>query len=400
MNQEQRNSRLPGFHRLSRQQRALALAEWLQLQSDEVLDPLARGGLSPDAAEQLSENVVGIHALPFSVAPNFLVNDAEVLVPMVIEEPSVVAAAANAARIVRTGGGFQVQATAAIMICQIQLSVADPQSACATLRKHRQELLSLAAEVDPVLARLGGGPVDLELRLLPADLDDDELVVVHLLVDVRDAMGANAVNSMGEAIAPRIEALTKGRVGLRILSNLADRRMVEARCRVPIQSLALPDFPAERVRDGIVSASRFAERDPYRAATHNKGIMNGVDAVVLATGNDWRAVEAGAHAFAARDGGYRPLSTWRTEPDGALLGVLHMPMALGLVGGATQMHPNARLALKLMGATTAAHLAQVTAAVGLANNLAALRALATEGIQRGHMRLHKRSRHLAGEGDA
>ena len=286
------------------------------------------------------------------------------------------------------------------MICQIQLSVADPLGARDTLREHRAELLSLAAEVDPVLVRLGGGPVDLELRLLPADLEDDEQLVVHLLVDVRDAMGANAVNSMGEALAPRIEKLTGGRVGLRILSNLADRRLVEARCRVPVESLAMADFPAERVRDGIVSASRFAERDPYRAATHNKGIMNGVDAVVLATGNDWRAVEAGAHAYAARDGGYRPLSSWRVEPDGDLSGVLLMPMALGLVGGATQMHPNARLALKLMGATSAACLAQVAAAAGLANNLAALRALATEGIQRGHMRLHQRSRHLACEGDA
>ncbi len=385
---------MPGFHRLTREERGQVLAEWLQADAADVFGPLQQGGLSLDTAERLAENVVGIHALPFAVAPNFIIDGRETLVPMVIEEPSVVAAAANGARIARAGGGFSVRVDDPVMICQIQLFADDVEEARGRILRSEEELLSSAASADPILADLGGGPVDLEVRIVPPDGDDPAFVVVHLHVNVLDAMGANAVNTMGEFLAPRLEELTGGRAGLRILSNLADRRLVDATTGIPLEALAMEDYEARRVRDGIVAASRFAERDPYRAATHNKGIMNGVDAVVLATGNDWRAVEAGAHAWAARNGVYRPLCTWQKGDDGRLIGRLQMPMAVGVVGGTTQIHPNARLALRIMGATSARDLARVAAAAGMANNLAALRALATEGIQRGHMRLHGRSREL------
>lgn len=286
---------------------------------------------------------------------------------------------------------------APVMICQIQLFTDTPEDAAGRIAAHRDELLDIARAADPVLSGLGGGPVDLETRVIDmeAQVPGERFLVVHLLVDVRDAMGANAVNTMGEAMAPRLEALTGGRRGLRILSNLADRRLARARFECPAKALALPDYSGETILEGILAAGRFAELDPYRAATHNKGIMNGVDAVVLATGNDWRAIEAGAHAYAARDGRYRPLSTFARGAEGQLIGTLEMPMALGVVGGATRVHRVARLALELLGATRVDALARAAAAAGLASNLAALRALGSEGIQRGHMRLHVRSRHLA-----
>lgn len=386
-------SRIPGWYKVSRKERIARIAERLGLAVEEVAAAVEGGGLSPDDADRLVEDVLGTYGLPFAVAPNFQINGRDVLVPMVIEEPSVVAAAANAARMVRDGGGFRVQTDPPHMVCQVQVFASDREAATTRILAAKADLLARAAGVDPVLARLGGGPVDLEVRAIDGGPEGDGFLVVHLVVDVRDAMGANTVNTMGEAIAPEIERLAGAGTGLRILSNLADRRKVRVEATVPLRSLRMEGFEAAQVRDGIVSASRFAELDPYRAATHNKGVMNGTDAVILATGNDWRAVEAGAHAYAALGGRYRPLCTWRRQGED-LAGSLEMPMAVGIVGGATRVHPGARLALRVMGARGAADLASVAAAAGMANNLAALKALATEGIQKGHMRLHARSRSL------
>ena len=374
----------------------LSLAERLQqlsetgLTADDLSALSGESGLTAEQADHMIENVVGTYALPLGVARNFIVNGRAVLVPMVIEEPSVVAAASFMAKLAAAGGGFTAEADPPEMIGQMQvLNVPDLETARERLLAAREELLAEAAQIDPVLLRLGGGPRGLQVRLLP-DAPNGPLLVVHLMYDVRDAMGANAVNTAVERLAPRVEQLTGGRVLLRILSNLADRRLVRVRCTVPLQALAFNDFTPETVRDGILDAWAFAAADPYRAATHNKGIMNGVDAVVLATGNDWRAVEAGAHAYAARSGRYTSLTTWSKDEHGNLTGLLEMPMAVGIIGGATRVHPGAQAALKLMGVKTAAELAEIIGAVGLAQNLAALRALATEGIQRGHMSLHAR----------
>lgn len=392
-NQSEAGSRIPGWHRLSRHERLARIADRLGLAVEDVAAAVEGGGLHADDADRMVEDVLGTYGLPFAVAPNFLIDGRDVLAPMVVEEPSVVAAAANAARLIREGGGFRVHADPPHMVGQAQVFASDFEAATARILAAKAELLARAARVDPVLARLGGGPVDLEVRAIDGEKGDDGFLVVHLVVDVRDAMGANTVNTMVEAIAPELARLTGARTGLRILTNLADRRKVRVEALVPLPCLKMEGFEATAVRDGIVAASRFAEADPYRAATHNKGIMNGSDAVLLATGNDWRAVEAGAHAYAARDGRYRPLCTWRRVGDD-LAGVLEMPMAVGVVGGATRVHPGARLALRIMGARNAADLAAVAAAAGMANNLAALKALATEGIQKGHMRLHARSRPL------
>jgi hydroxymethylglutaryl-CoA reductase len=347
-------------------------------------------GLTADQADHMIENVVGLFGLPLGIAVNFLVNGREMLVPMVIEEPSVVAGASYMARLAREGGGFQAETTAPEMIAQLQvLDVRDPETARQKLLAEKAAILAEADQVDPVLLQLGGGARDLEVRLLP-ETPAGPMLIVHLIYDTRDAMGANAANTAAERLAPRVEAITGGRVHLRILSNLADRRLARARCRIPAAAMAFGDFSGERVRDGIFEAWAFAAADPYRAATHNKGIMNGVDAVVIATGNDWRAIEAGAHAYAARSGRYTSLSQWTVGDDGALQGDLEMPMAVGTVGGATRVHPAARACLRLMGVTSAHELAEIIVSVGLAQNLAALRALATEGIQRGHMGLHAR----------
>jgi len=399
---EMRTSRYPGWHRFERSERVAVLARGLGIDQAELEPVLVSGGLDIAAAETLVEDVCGRYALPFAVAPNFRINGEDQFIPMVIEEPSVVAAAANAARIVRTGGGFNVELDPPVMICQVQLLVSDPAKAALCIDEAKDELLELARRADPALVERGGGPVGLRVRIIEDPERGEDFVVVHLLVDVQDAMGANAVNTMGEAMAPRLEALTSGRSGLRILTNLADQRLARARFECPAEALAMPGFSGEEVLEGVVAAARFAELDPYRAATHNKGIMNGVDAVLLATGNDWRAVEAGAHAYAAREGRYRPLSTFRKGPEGQLAGALEMPMAVGVVGGATRVHGVARLALRLTdvgeksgpGAGLVGALARAAAAAGLATNLAALRALGSEGIQRGHMRLHARSRHL------
>lgn len=347
-------------------------------------------GLSLEQADHMIENVVGVYGLPLGIARYFIVNGREVLVPMALEEPSVVASASFMAKLARSGGGFIAQADPPEMIGQIQiLGVADAATARLRLLEKREELLAEAAKIDPVLTGLGGGPRGLEVRIIE-DSPIGRFLVLHLIYDVRDAMGANAVNTALERLAPLVEQITGGRVHLRILSNLAERRLARARVTIWLEELAFENFSAEQVRDGIIAAWAFAAADPYRAATHNKGIMNGVDAVVMATANDWRAIEAGAHAYAARNGRYTSLSTWGKDEQGNLLGTLEMPMAVGIVGGATRVHPAAQAAIRLMGVKTAGELAEIIVSVGLAQNLAALRALATEGIQRGHMTLHAR----------
>jgi hydroxymethylglutaryl-CoA reductase len=386
----ERDSRIPGFYNLNLNERLVQLALRTGLSDEDLAAFSNSGGLSSEQADHMIENVIGLHALPLGIALNFIINGRELLIPMAVEEPSIVAGASYMAKLARSGGGFQAHATAPEMIGQMQiLGLDDPPSARLSLLEQKERLLEAAAGIDPVLMRLGGGPRDLEVRIIETS-PIGPFLVAHLIYDVRDAMGANAVNTACERLAPDIEALTGGRVHLRILSNLADRRLVRARCTIPLDQLAFGDYSAEAVRDGIIAAWAFAAADPYRAATHNKGIMNGVDAVVVATGNDWRAIEAGAHAYAAHTGRYTSLSTWGIDADGNLTGTLEMPMAVGIVGGATKVHPTARAALKLMGIQSAVELAEIIVSVGLAQNLAALRALATEGIQRGHMNLHAR----------
>lgn len=383
-----KTSRLSGFYKLSVEDRLSTLGEWLSQEEQDALS--GKAGLGVEQADHMIENVIGLHALPLGVALNFVVNGRDVLVPMAIEEPSVVAGASFMARLVRAGGGFTAHTTPPEMIGQMQvLDIPDLPAARLALLEQKERLLAAAAEIDPILQRLGGGPRDLEVRLVE-NSPVGAFLIAHLIYDVRDAMGANAINTAVERLAPLVESITGGRVHLRILSNLADRRLARARCTVPLAELGFDEYSAEEVRDGILAAWAFAAADPYRAATHNKGIMNGVDAVVIASGNDWRAIEAGAHAFAAREGRYTSLSSWGTDSDGNLVGSLEMPMAVGIVGGATRVHPTARAALKLMEVESAAQLAEVIVSVGLAQNLAALRALATEGIQRGHMSLHAR----------
>lgn len=390
MTDSPKSSRISGFYDLSIEERLDRLTHSGFLTPEDISVLEGQVGLALEDAQHMIENVVGMHSLPLGLALNFTVNGRDVIVPMVVEEPSIVAGASYMAKLARAGGGFEAQTTAPEMIGQMQvLGVDDVARARHSIETKKAELLSEASEIDPILKNLGGGPRDLEVRLIE-ESPIGAFVVVHLIYDVRDAMGANAINTACERLAPQIEALTGGRVHLRILSNLADRRLASARCTIPLAQLAFGDYSAEEVRDGIIAAWAFAEADPYRAATHNKGIMNGVDAVVLATGNDWRAVEAGAHAYAARGGRYTSLSTWGSDAEGNLTGTLEMPMAVGIVGGATKVHPGAQLALRIMGIESASQLAGIIVSVGLAQNLAALRALATEGIQRGHMSLHAR----------
>jgi hydroxymethylglutaryl-CoA reductase len=386
-------SRLSGFYQKSLDERLATIAEWGGLSDDEKRVLAGVMGLSTEAADHMVENAVGVFGLPLGIATNFVVNGRDVLVPMAIEEPSVVAGASYAARLAREGGGFTCSSSDPLMISQIQiLDLADPESARLDVLAHKPQLLDLAIQVDPMLVRVGGGPRDIEAHVVESEIGP--MLIVHILVDCRDAMGANAVNTMAERLRPALEDVTGGRVALRILSNLADRRTARAKAVFPLSALTFESdgnrYEGAMVRDRIIEAWAFAAADPYRAATHNKGIMNGVDAVVIATGNDWRAIEAGAHAYAARNGRYTSLSHWGVDKDGALVGSLEMPMAVGIVGGATKVHPAATVALKLMGVKVARDLAEIIAAVGLAQNFAAIRALATEGIQRGHMALHAR----------
>jgi hydroxymethylglutaryl-CoA reductase len=384
-----RTSRLPGFYKVTVAERRSLVSEATGLDVRDIERALDAGGLDADTADKFVENVLGTYAVPYGVALNVRVNGRDHVVPMVVEEPSVVAAASNAAKMARAGGGFVAEADPPLMISQIQLvDVTDIARCEEAILEHKREILHLADKAIPGLVERGGGAKDVEVRRLgePAD----RMLAVHIVVDCKDAMGANLVNSVAEAVADRLGELTGARIGLRILSNLCDKRCVRVSCRVPEDALATSEMSGKDVLDGIVNASRFAELDPYRAATHNKGIMNGVDAVVIATGNDWRAVEAGAHAFAARSGKYAPLAIWRRDGD-QLVGKLELPLALGTVGGTLRVHPGARLSLRLLDVKGAGELAAIAAAVGLASNLAAVRALASDGIQRGHMGLHARS---------
>ncbi len=374
-------SRIPGFYQLSPRERLRKVAAMSGLDADGEAHLADTGNLPAEIADSMIENVIGTLNLPIGVATNLLIDGEEPLVPMATEESSVVAAVCNAARQCRESGGFHTDTSSPVMIAQVQLiGVPNPVFARLRLLEARAEIKRICDATDPVLLKHGGGFRDLEVRVL------EDMVIVHLLVDVRDAMGANAVNSMAEAVAPSLAEWSGGESRLRILSNLADRRIARARA-----TWRLDDIGGESVRDGMLQAFRFADLDPYRAATHNKGIMNGVSAVVLATGNDTRAVEAGAHAYAARTGRYRSLTHWEADGDGNLTGTLEMPMPVGLIGGATRAHPTARRCLDILGVSSADRLARIIVAVGLAQNFAAMKALATTGIQKGHMALHAKN---------
>lgn len=385
----QRTSQLPGFYKVQVSERRALVCDATGIEPVEIERALEGGGLDADTADKFVENVLGTYGLPYGVALNVRVNGHDHVVPMVVEEPSVVAAASNASKMIRAGGGFVAEVDEPLMISQVQLiEVDDREGAKSRILAEREDLLARADQAVPGLVARGGGARDLEVRFLGTPAD--RMIVVHVVVDCRDAMGANLINSVAEGIADRLAELAHGKVGLRILSNLCDKRCVRVTCRVPAKVLATETMGGEEVIDGVVNASRFAELDPYRAATHNKGIMNGVDAVVIASGNDWRAVEAGAHAYAARTGTYGPLAIWRRDGE-HLVGKLEIPLALGTVGGTLRVHPGARLSLRMAGVESSQDLAKLAAAVGLASNLAALRALATDGIQRGHMALHARA---------
>lgn len=380
---------LGGLYKLSVSERRDRIARVGRAPLPELVRAFESGGLSQDEADRLTENVLGTHALPFSVGVGFRINGRERLAPMVVEEASVVAAACAAAKLVARSGGFSADSDPPVMVAQIHLyDVDDFFAARKRVLAAEDAIIDRANWAIARMVRRGGGAREIAVRRLGTDAD--RMMVVDIAVDCRDAMGANLLNTVAEAVGPVVARAAQASVGLRILSNLADRRCVRVRCGIPVSRLATSEMTGEEVARGIARASRFAELDPYRATTHNKGIMNGIDAVVMATGNDWRAVEAGAHAFAAREGRYLPLATWRIARD-RLVGELELPLALGVVGGAQRVHRTAQLALKLAEVESAAELAELAASVGLASNLSALRALATEGIQRGHMALHARS---------
>jgi hydroxymethylglutaryl-CoA reductase len=380
-----KTSKISGFYKLSPADRLKAVSEFSGLTKEEASDISTTGALDIDAADRMVENVIGVMEVPMGVAVNFLVNGRDYLIPMATEEPSVIAAASNSAKMARDAGGFTTSNTGPVMIGQIQaVGIADPHGARMTILENKDEIIKQANEVDPILVKFGGGAKDVEVRVVESP--GGPMVVTHLIVDCRDAMGANAVNTMAEAVAPYIEKITGGRVYLRIISNFADKRLVRAKAVFNKDAVG-----GESVVDGIIAAYNFAASDPYRASTHNKGIMNGVSAAVLATGNDTRAIEAGAHSFASRSGKYSPLTRYEKNKNGDLVATIEMPMAVGLVGGATKTNPIARAAVKILGVKTATEMGEVFAALGLAQNFAAMRALATEGIQRGHMGLHSRN---------
>jgi hydroxymethylglutaryl-CoA reductase len=380
-----KSSLISGFYKLAKEKRLQIVKEFAGLSDDEVGLLQNTGSLSWELADRMIENVVGAIPIPMGIGANFLIDNRDYLIPMAIEEPSVVAAASYAAKMARDGGGFHTSSTPPIMIGQIQVTdIKDPFAAKMRVIQAKDEILKKANDQDPVLVSAGGGAKDLEARVI--NTTQGAMLIVELLVDCRDAMGANAVNTMAEAVAPLVERAAEGKVCLRIISNLAVKRLVRAWCVVPKESVG-----GEEIVDGIVNAYAFAAADPYRAATHNKGILNGIIAVIVATGNDHRAIEAGAHAYAAKDGKYTSLSTWEKNGKGDLVGSIELPMAVGLIGGAVRTHPIAKIAVKILGVKTANEFGEVLAAVGLAQNLGALRALAHEGIQRGHMSLHSRN---------
>ncbi|NIS70462.1 MAG: hydroxymethylglutaryl-CoA reductase, degradative [Proteobacteria bacterium] len=381
-----KTSRISGFHKLTVEERLKIVSEFAGLSDDEAALLKKRGHLDIQTADRMIENVIGTFELPLGIAANMIINGKEYLIPMAVEESSVVAGVTNAARIARSGGGFFTSNTGPLMIAQIQaVDVKDPFGAKLRLYEKKDEILRIANEQDPILVKIGGGAKNIEVRVIETAFG--QMVIVHLIVDTRDAMGANAVNTMAETLAPYVGEWTGGRVYLRILSNLADRRLVRARVRVKKEEFK----GAEDVLEGMIYAWAFADADPYRAATHNKGIMNGISAMVIATGNDFRAIEAGAHAYASRTGRYRSLTHWEKDQNGDLIGTIEVPMAVGLVGGATKMHPISGVVIKILGVKTATELGEIIGAVGLCQNLAALRALAAEGIQKGHMSLHAKN---------
>ena len=378
------SSRLPGFYKLSVEERLEVVAKFSNLSEDEKKMLLSTGALPLEIADRMIENVIGTFELPIGIATNFLIDGKDYLIPMVLEEPSVVAAASNAARMARERGGFFTDYTGSVMIGQIQVTkLKDPNSAKFEVLRNKDEIIQKANECDPILVKLGGGCKDVEARVINTFKGD--MLIVHLLIDVKDAMGANAVNTMCEAVAPLIERLTGGKVYLRIVSNLATYRLARAKAVFDKKVIG-----GEEVVEGIMYAYAFAKSDPYRCATHNKVIMNGISAVAIATGNDFRALEAGAHSYAALFG-YKPLTCYEVDEDGNLVGTIELPIAVGTIGGATNVNPLAKICLKILGVKTSEELARIMAAVGLAQNFAALRALATEGIQRGHMELHARN---------
>lgn len=381
MNSTTQSSRLSGFHKLSATARLEKTAQFAQLDTESTAHLKEMGPLSMDLADRLIENVISSFNIPLGIATSMKVDGIDHLIPMATEESSVVAAVSNAARQCYDQG-FYTSMSGTEMIAQIQLvGLSNPEEARLKILEKKAEIAQICNACDPILLELGGGFRDLEIRSLQTPIGT--MVITHIIVDTKDAMGANAVNTMAETLAPYIEQWTKGKVYLRILSNLADRRLARARA-----VWHCDDIGGTEVRDGIISAYQFANHDSYRAATHNKGIMNGISAVVLATGNDTRAVEAGAHAYAAREGHYASLSHWEITPDGHLAGSIELPMAVGLVGGATKLHPTAKACLQILQVKSAEQLARVIAAVGLAQNFSALKALATTGIQKGHMSLH------------
>jgi hydroxymethylglutaryl-CoA reductase len=385
--------RIPEFYKLSVEERHRIVYErGLLNTSDFRALSSGKHTLDLESADKMIENVVGVMGLPLGLGMNLLVNDKQYLVPMVVEEPSVVAALGSASKLIRSCGGFRAEATDPILIGQIQVvNVPDMERAKHALRDRRQEIINLANSFHPNMVARGGGARDIELFVHPLPSSGKPMLVVHLLVDTRDAMGANLVNGMCEGVAPLVESITGGEVFLRILSNLTDRSLVRAYCKIPIERLAGRGYTGKQARDGIIVAADFAAVDPYRAATHNKGIMNGIDPLAIATGNDWRAIEAGAHAYAARGGRYSSLTEWSADEEGNLCGRLEMPIKVGIVGAPLESNPTVALNLRLLGVESATELAQVMGAVGLAQNFAAIRALATEGIQKGHMTLHARS---------
>lgn len=380
-----KTSSYSGFFKLSVEDRLNEVADFAGLNEEDKAVLSSADSLDMDKADHMIENVIGRFALPMGVAINFVINGKDVVIPMVTEEPSVIAACSNAAKMARPSGGFTTDSTGSVMIAQIQmLDVPTPFASKGKILEKKDEIIRICNEKDPVLVKFGGGVKDVEVRVIESIAGS--MVIVHLLVDTLDAMGANAVNTMAEAVSPYLEEITGGTAELRILSNLADRRIVRARAVWKKE-----DIGGEEVVDKMISAYAFAAADPYRAATHNKGIMNGIIPVVMATGNDTRAIESGAHSYASRNGRYTSLTTWEKDENGDLVGCIEMPMAVGLVGGATKIHPAAQAAVKILGVKTAAELGQIIAAAGLANNMAAMKALATEGIQRGHMSLHARN---------
>jgi hydroxymethylglutaryl-CoA reductase len=382
---EMPTSEIPNLYKIPPAGRMKIVKEFAKLDEKEADAIGSLSGLKIDVADRMIENVIGAIPIPLGVATNFLINGKDYIVPMAIEEPSVVAAASNAAKMARKLGGFRTSNSGPIMIGQIQtVRIKDPHRARNEILANKESLLAKANEQDPKLVSVGGGAKDLEVRIV--DTERGKMVITHLIVDCKDAMGANAVNTMGEAIAPMIERISHGKVFLRIISNLATKRLVRSTAVFEKETIG-----GEEVVEGILDAYAFADSDPYRCATHNKGIMNGIIAVALATGQDTRALEAGAHSYAAISGRYRSLTTYEKDEHGNLVGTIEIPVAVGLIGGASAVHPVAKAAVKILGVKTAIELAEAIASVGLAQNFAALRALVTEGIQRGHMKLHARN---------